>query len=95
MQPQEPGGGDDDGQPQEFRSDSGGSGFVISADGLIVTNFHVVKGASKVTVHVGERRLPAEIKGTDPATGPRAAQGRGRQRPQVPAARRQRAPARR
>ena len=68
MQPQEPGGGDDDGQPQEFRSDSGGSGFVISADGLIVTNFHVVKGASKVTVHVGERRLPAEIKGTDPAT---------------------------
>src|SRR5436190_7743642 len=67
-QPQEPGGGEDEGQPQEFRSDSGGSGFVISADGLIVTNFHVVKGASKVTVHVGERRLQAEIKGTDPAT---------------------------
>jgi serine protease Do len=58
----------EDGQPQEFRSDAGGSGFVISPDGLIVTNYHVVEGASKVTVHLGDRRLPAEVKGTDPAT---------------------------
>jgi len=68
QQPQQEPEGDDPQQPQEFRSDSGGSGFVISADGLIVTNYHVVQGSSKVTVHLGDRRLPAEIKGVDPAT---------------------------
>ncbi|MEO8502558.1 MAG: Do family serine endopeptidase [Acidobacteriota bacterium] len=68
QQPQDEGDDQSPQGPQEFRSDSGGSGFVISADGLIVTNFHVVEGSSKVTVHLGDRRLQAEIKGTDPAT---------------------------
>ncbi|HVR97968.1 MAG TPA: Do family serine endopeptidase [Thermoanaerobaculia bacterium] len=54
--------------PQEFRSDSGGSGFVISRDGLVVTNYHVIEGASRVTVHLGDRDYPAEIKGSDRAT---------------------------
>lgn len=56
------------GQPEEFRSDSGGSGFVISPDGLVVTNFHVVEGATSVKVHLGDRDYPAEVKGTDKAT---------------------------
>ncbi|MEM7048062.1 MAG: Do family serine endopeptidase [Acidobacteriota bacterium] len=55
-------------EPQRFRSDSGGSGFVISSDGLIVTNHHVVRGADKLTVTLGDRPYEAEVKGTDPAT---------------------------
>jgi serine protease Do len=59
-------------QPQnddeEQRRDSGGSGFVISSDGLVVTNFHVVDGATSVKVHLGDRDYPAEIKGADQAT---------------------------
>jgi serine protease Do len=54
--------------PQEFRSDSAGTGFVISRDGLIVTNNHVVDGATNLTVRLGDREYPAEVKGTDPAT---------------------------
>jgi serine protease Do len=56
------------GQPDEFRSDSGGSGFVISPDGLVVTNFHVIEGATSVKVHLGDRDYPAEVKGHDKAT---------------------------
>ncbi len=54
--------------PDQFRSDAGGSGFVISQDGLVVTNYHVVEGASSVKVHLGDRDYPAEVRGTDPAT---------------------------
>ncbi len=53
---------------QEFRSDSGGSGFVISEDGYVVTNNHVIRGAEQVRVRIGERTYDAEIKGSDPAT---------------------------
>jgi serine protease Do len=60
--------GEEGDESQEFRSDSGGSGFVISRDGLIVTNYHVVEGASSVRVHLGDRDYNAEVKGTDPAT---------------------------
>jgi serine protease Do len=55
-------------QPEEFRSDAGGSGFVIGPDGLVVTNYHVIEGATSVKVHLGDRDYPAQIKGTDKAT---------------------------
>ena len=68
QQPQQQPDGEDQQSPDEFRSDAGGSGFVISPDGLIVTNNHVIEGATSVKVHLGDRDYPAEIKGADKST---------------------------
>ena len=44
-----------------------GSGFIISEDGYIVTNNHVVAGADSVLVRMSDRReFDAEVIGTDP-----------------------------
>ncbi len=46
-----------------------GSGVIISEDGFIVTNNHVVSGASEIEVTVGDNKtFKAEIVGADPAT---------------------------
>jgi Do/DeqQ family serine protease len=43
-----------------------GSGMIVSPEGYIVTNWHVVKGASQVTVQLSDgRSLPASIAGAD------------------------------
>ena len=61
------GGPDGNGQPR--RSEALGSGFVISEDGYIVTNNHVIEGADEIEIEFfsGER-LQAKLIGTDPNT---------------------------
>ena len=57
------------GMPQKHVTQSQGSGFVISADGYVVTNNHVVDHASEVEVVLDSgKTLPAKIIGTDKRT---------------------------
>ncbi|RIL00104.1 MAG: peptidase [Proteobacteria bacterium] len=54
---------------QPFQVPSLGSGFVISADGYIVTNNHVIEDVDKIEVAFKDgSTLPAEVIGRDPAT---------------------------
>ncbi len=57
------------GAPREFQSNSLGSGFIISADGHILTNAHVVEGAEEITVRLTDKReYKAKVIGTDRRT---------------------------
>ncbi|MBU0621255.1 MAG: DegQ family serine endoprotease [Gammaproteobacteria bacterium] len=55
--------------PREQESQSLGSGFVISADGYILTNAHVVDRADKITVRLSDKReFKAKVIGADKRT---------------------------
>jgi serine protease Do len=63
--PRSPGGA----TPREFENKSLGSGFIISGDGYILTNAHVVDGADEVTVRLTDKReFKARIIGADKRT---------------------------
>ena len=64
--------GDDDGQNEREKRTRPlgiGSGFVISADGYVVTNHHVINRADEIVVTMSDgKEYTAEIKGSDPKT---------------------------
>ena len=53
---------------EEHREGQGGTGFIISEDGYIVTNNHVVENADKVEVRLKKEKYVAKIIGRDAAT---------------------------
>lgn len=54
---------------EEKLAPASGSGFIISTDGFVVTNHHVIENASEIKVSLADgRTVNAELKGTDPST---------------------------
>ena len=57
------------GTPREFQSQSLGSGFIISNDGYVLTNAHVVEAADEITIKLTDKReLKARVIGSDRRT---------------------------
>ncbi len=53
---------------KEFKQEALGSGVIVSEDGYILTNAHVVRGADEIKVHIGDETYDARIVGKDDKT---------------------------
>lgn len=63
--PRQPG----NGAPREFENKSLGSGFILSGDGYVMTNAHVVEAADEITVRLTDKReFKAKVIGADRRT---------------------------
>lgn len=61
--------GDPRQQPEEFERKGHGSGVIVSKDGYVLTNNHVVEDANKIQITLfNDKKFDAEIVGTDPLT---------------------------
>jgi serine protease Do len=79
------------GQPEPQFQEASGSGFIVSEDGYILTNNHVVTGpdrrtvADKITVQLLDHRsFPARVIGTDPTTDVAVIKIEGKDLPTIP-----------
>ena len=55
------------GTPQKRKASALGSGFIIDAKGIVITNNHVIKGAEDIIVRVeGDKEYKAKVLGADP-----------------------------
>ena len=55
------------GTPQKRKASALGSGFIIDAKGIVITNNHVIKGAEDIMVRIeGDKEYKAKVLGSDP-----------------------------
>jgi S1-C subfamily serine protease len=70
--------------PKEFHQQGTGSGFIVSGDGTIITNAHVVDGSDSVNVILKDgREFAGVVKGIDPVTDIAVVQIQGEDLPVV------------
>ena len=53
-------------RPTERKASSLGSGFIIRAEGIVITNNHVIANAEDILIRVGDKEYKAEVIGADP-----------------------------
>ena len=74
--------GDQESRPRFRRENSLGSGVIVDSNGYVLTNNHVIEGASDIEIVLGDgRSLPARIVGTDPETDLAVLQAAGNRLP--------------
>jgi len=72
-------------QPRERRRSGLGSGVIVSSDGYILTNHHVIDGAEKITVQLtNNRTLDAKVVGSDAPSDLAVLKVEGRELPMLP-----------
>ncbi|MBX6424059.1 DegQ family serine endoprotease [Thermosulfurimonas sp. F29] len=71
--------------PRKFKQRGAGSGFIVSPDGLIFTNNHVVEGADRVIVKLADgRTFRGKVVGRDPQSDVAVLKIKGHDLPTVP-----------